>query len=202
MTRTHWFLPQSVDLIGMLQIQTAITVEGIDALVAWSGGDPGASDRVRDCEHRADDAKRALWRALREAFSPPMDAEDLFSLSSGLDEVLNGAKDLVREMEVMRIEPNSAMQRMSACLRDSVGHLSDAFADLADGGDPTGRADAAIRSQRQVEKEYRAAMPELLDRHTERDVGGMREAYRRLLHIGNQVHRVADRVWYAAVKEA
>jgi len=70
-------------------------------------GDPEAGGQVRDCEHRADTAKRELWRLLREAFSPPMDAEDLFTLSADLDEVLNGAKDLVREIEVMAMEPDA-----------------------------------------------------------------------------------------------
>ncbi|MBK5289415.1 MAG: DUF47 family protein [Acidimicrobiia bacterium] len=202
MKRWNWFLPPRLDLVGMLQAQVNVTVEGMDALVAWSNGEAGAGDRVRQCEHRADDAKRALWRALREAFSPPMDAEDLFALSSDLDEVLNGAKDIVREMEVMSVAPDSAMRDMSMQLRDSVSSLSGAFADLAGDGDPTGNADVAIRHVRQMERVYRAAMPVLLDRSDERDVVGMREAYRRLLSLGDSVRRVADRVWYATVKES
>jgi len=71
----HWFLPDSPDLLGMLRTQAAITVEAMDALVAWSGGDAAAAVTVRDCEHRADETKRELWMALRDAYSPPLDAE-------------------------------------------------------------------------------------------------------------------------------
>ena len=64
MTRGRWFLPETPDVLGMLREQTAITVEGMEALIAWSVGEPGAADRLRDCEHRADDRKRELRAAL------------------------------------------------------------------------------------------------------------------------------------------
>ena len=63
---------------------------------------PPRRTTYREYEHHADDKKRQLWRELRDAFSPPIDAEDLFSLSSDLDEVLNAGKNLVRELEVMK----------------------------------------------------------------------------------------------------
>ncbi len=203
MTSRRWFLPESADLLGMLQAQAAVTVEGMNALVAWSAGDADAARKVRECEHRADDAKRALWGALRDAFSPPFDAEDLFTLSADLDEVLNAAKDLVREMEVMRTEPDAPTHEMVAFLDDAVRQLAAAFACLGQhDGDPTERADAAIKSQRRVEHAYRSAMSALVDVTDLREVMSRRESYRRLSRIGDLVHRVAERVWYAVVKEA
>jgi uncharacterized protein Yka (UPF0111/DUF47 family) len=199
----HWFLPENTDLVGMLRTQAAITVEGMDALVAWSAGDSDAARRVRDCEHRADDAKRTLWRALRDAFSPPLDAEDLFTLSADLDEVLNASKDLVREVEVMRIEPDHPTAEMVELLDQAVHHLAAACSSLGGhDGDPTECADAAIKSQRRVEHVYRAAMSALVDETDLREVMSRRETYRRLSRIGDLVHRVAERVWYAVVKEA
>jgi uncharacterized protein Yka (UPF0111/DUF47 family) len=202
-SRSHWFLPHDADLLGMLETQAGITLEGLDALVDWARGVGGSDVRVRECEHRADDAKRALWRSLREAFSPPMDAEDLFTLSADLDEVLNGAKDLVREMEVMGLPPDERMADLCGELRSSVAELASAFAAFGDRhADPTASADRAIRHQRRVERLYRTAMSSLLELDSVREVVGRREAYRRLARIGDLVHRVADRVWYAAVKEA
>lgn len=203
----HWLLPDDRDLLGMLREQAEVSVEGMQALLAWASGDTAAAQTVRDCEHRADDAKRALWRALRDAFSPPIDAEDLFILSADLDEVLNGAKDLVREMEVMGMSPDAPMLEIAGLLAVAVQELRDAFAGLGHrhddrGDDPTVHADAAIKSQRRVERIYRAAMSELLGVDELREVIGRREAYRRLARIGDQIHRVAERVWYAQVKEA
>ena len=121
MTTRRWFLPENPDLLAMLRNQAAITVEAMDALVAWSNGDTAAADTVRDCEHRADATKRELWEAVRDSFSPPLDAEDLYTLSADLDEVLNAAKDLVREMEVMDMEPDAPTHEMVTLLADAVG---------------------------------------------------------------------------------
>src|SRR5262249_55983575 len=112
----HWFLPRSHDLIGLLCDQAAITVDGMRALVAWASGEAASGEKLRENEHRADDKKRELWRELRDAFSPPIDAEDLFSLSSDLDEVLNASKNLVREFEVMELAPDTATREMSVLL--------------------------------------------------------------------------------------
>jgi hypothetical protein len=199
----RWFLPDNPHLLEMLGRQADITMDGMEALVAWAGGDPAAGDAVRDREHQADDQKRELWRGLREAFSPPLDAEDLFTLSAELDEVLNSAKDLVREMEVMNLEPNDPTREMVGLIAEAVQHLVEAFTHLGSNlGDATEEADAAIKSQRHVERAYRAAMSALLG---EADVATMfawREIYRRLSRMGDLVHAVAERVWYAVVKEA
>ena len=198
----HWFLPENPDLAGLLREQAAITLEGMQALIAWTDGDTGSGESVRACEHRADDKKRELWSALREAFSPPFDAEDLYSLSANLDEVLNAAKDLVREVEVMSLEPDHAMHEMAEFLADAVRNLGDAFAQLGQkDGNATEHADAAIKNQRQVEREYRRAMSALLTVNDLAEVMGRRELYRRMSRLGDLVHAVAERVWYAVVKE-
>jgi uncharacterized protein Yka (UPF0111/DUF47 family) len=199
----HWFLPKNPDLIGLLRDQSAITVAGMRALVEWADGVPGAGDDVREHEHRADDKKRELWSELRDAFSPPIDAEDLYSLSSDLDEVLNASKNLVREFEVMRLEPDAATHDMTLLLAAATQHLADAFARLGkQEGDATECADAAIKGARGVEHVYRAAMSTLLEVDDLREVMARREAYRRLARIGDHIHAVADRVWYAVMKEA
>ncbi len=199
----HWFLPKNPDLIGLLREQSAITVAGMRALVEWADGVPGAGDGVRAYEHRADDKKRQLWGELRDAFSPPIDAEDLYTLSSDLDEVLNASKNLVREFEVMRLEPDPATHEMTLLLAAATQHLADAFARLGkQEGDATECANAAIKGARGVEHVYRAAMSTLLEVDDLREVMARREAYRRLARIGDHIHAVADRVWYAVMKEA
>jgi uncharacterized protein Yka (UPF0111/DUF47 family) len=201
-TTRRWFLPENPDLLTMLRNQAAITVEAMDALVAWSNGETAAADRVRDCEHRADTTKRELWQAVRDSFSPPIDAEDVYTLSADLDEVLNAAKNLVREMEVMNLEPDAPTHEMVTLLADAVGHLADAFRCLRTEEDATQCADAAIKCQRRVEHAYRPAMSALLEVPDLREVIGRREVYRRLSRIGELVHTVAERVWYSVVKEA
>ena len=201
-TKRHWFLPEDPNLGGLLHEQATITIEGMEALVAWSSGDRAGGETVRACEHRADEKKRELWRELRDAFSPPIDAEDLYSCSADLDEVLNAAKNLVREVEVMSLVPDRPMQEMAALLTEGVRQLGEAFEHLGRAkGDATEYADAAIKTHRGVEHVYREAMSALLTVDDLRVVTARRELYRRMSRIGDLIHAVADRVWYAVVKE-
>lgn len=201
--RRRWFLPQTPDLLALLHAQAATTVEGVESFVQWAQGDTAAGDRVRECEHLADDRKRALRDALTEAFTTPLEPEDLFQLSQGLDGVLNRAKDTVREAEVMGIGPDRAIADMAAELAAGVSNLAEAFDALAQRGAQgvaTAAADRAIRNQRRLEHIYRAAMSGLIDVGDVRDVTAKRELYRRLVRTSDHVTDVAERVWYSVLK--
>jgi uncharacterized protein len=202
-SRRRWFLPYTPDLVGLLQAQAEVTVEGLDAFVAWAHGDAGAGDRVRECEHIADQRKRELRKALTQALAPALEPEDLFELSEGLDGVLNRAKNTVREAEVMGARPDDAIAEMAAELDDGVKNLAAAFGALADrsGRDAaTQAADRAIKNQRRLEHRYRAAMSALIDVENMREVTAKRELYRRLVRTSDHLASVAERVWYAVLK--
>jgi uncharacterized protein len=198
----RWFLPSTPDLIGLLRDQSAITVDGLEAFVRWSQGDAAAGDEVREKEHEADDARRKLLTDLRNAFATPLDPEDIYELSERLDTVLNGAKNAVREADLMHLEPDGPSAEMAAALRDGVRHLHDAFEHLRGAhDDATESADAAIKCERNLEHVYREAMSELTDSDDVREIAARRELYRRYARIGESLVRVAHRVWYLVVKE-
>ena len=204
MTRHRWFLPETPDVLAILRRQTAITIKGMDALVAWSAGEPGAADRLRDCEHQADDRKRELRAALTIAFTTPLEPEDIFELSTELDRVLNSAKNTVREAEVMEIGPDEAISSMAAELAAGLRDLSEAFDQLAAGARTaaTEAADRAAKSQTRVEKIYRQSMSALVAVDDLRDVAAKRELYRRLARTSDDLREVAERVWYSVLKES
>jgi uncharacterized protein Yka (UPF0111/DUF47 family) len=203
-TSGRWFLPHSPDVLGALRAQTAVTVDGLDALARWAAGDEAAAERVRECEHLADDRKRELRAALSEAFSTPLEPEDIFQLSTGLDRVMNAAKNIVREAEVLERRPDPPMAELAAALAEGTHHLADAFAALGGGGGPaaTDAADAALESQRPVERAYRAGMSGLLGLADLHEVAARRELYRRLARTSDGLVDVAERVWYSVLKES
>jgi uncharacterized protein Yka (UPF0111/DUF47 family) len=198
-----WFLPQTPDVLGLLRAQLAITIEGIDAFAAWAGGDMTAEAAVRNHEHRADAAKRDVYQALRTAFVTPLEPEDLFALSRGIDRIVNEAKDTVREAEVMDCPPDAYLSAMAAELAGAVRSLDAAVAGLAPGAHgTTAAADAAVKSARRIERLYRKGMGELLSVDDLRVVMARRELYRRGARIGDAVVDAAERILYAVVKEA
>jgi uncharacterized protein Yka (UPF0111/DUF47 family) len=203
MSRRHWFLPADSDVLGLLHRQAIVTVEGMEEFAAWAAGDTGAADRVRACEHRADDVKRDVLRALRTAFVIPLEPEDVFALSRGVDWILNHAKDAIGESEVMACPPDAIVNDMAGELVIAVRQLAAAMHALGAGdGDPAAAAEAAIKAERRLEKSYRRGMAALLELEDLREVTARRELYRRCSRIGENVDEVAERVIYAVVKES
>jgi len=203
MSLGRWFLPHDPDILEVLTRQLAVTTEGMDAFARWAAGDDDAALVVRDCEHRADVVRRELHAALREAFMTPVEPEDLYALSRGSDEVLNQAKDAVRESEVMACRPDDPIVEMAGYLAEATHQLADALAHLGGHGDLASKAaDAAVKCDRRLEHVYRVAMAALLETDDLREVTARRELYRRCSRIGETVVDVAERIQYAVVKES
>jgi uncharacterized protein Yka (UPF0111/DUF47 family) len=199
----RWFLPETPDLIGMLELQLAVTTEGIDALVEWARGDESKAEVIRALEHRGDEHKRALEAALTSAFTTPLEPQDLYTLSRNIDWILNFAKDLVRESEVMACPPDPPLAEMCVALAEAVHLVAEAVGLLgSDTEAATEKANEALRAQRQIERVYRDAMASLVGVEDLREVMSRRELYRRVPRIGEVVVDVAERVWYTVVKEA
>jgi uncharacterized protein Yka (UPF0111/DUF47 family) len=198
-----WFLPDAPDVLGMLGTQADVTLTGMAAFTAWTAGDMEQEAAVRQAEHDADEARRTLIESVRDAFTTPLPQEDLFELSQGLDVIINGAKNLVREASLMGVLPDQAMEDMACLLEEGVRQVDSAFRSLqSDSVAATASADAAIKAQRRVERVYRKAMSELIEEREMREVLARRELYRRMVRMSDSVVNVAERVWYSCVKQA
>jgi uncharacterized protein Yka (UPF0111/DUF47 family) len=201
-----WFLAGQPDVLGLLDEQAEVTVEGMRAFAAWSaGGSADDAQRVRDCEHRADDARRALSHALRTALVTPLEPEDLYTMSERIDVVINGAKNTVRDAEALGWQPDQAAAAMAALLLEGTEHLAAAIACIkSDADEASQRADAATKTARKVERGYRDAMVVLRNQPEDGALALITayEAYGRYLAIGDAMVGVAHRIWYAVLKEA
>lgn len=199
----RWFLPAAPDLLGLLSRQGAVTVAGLAASCRWSEGDLDAQAEVRDREHEADRVRRELMGEVKQAFVTPIGPEDVYELSERLDNVLNAAKDLVREADVLGMAPDHPIAEMVRLVAAGVDELVAAFPLLAtDADQATAHADRAVHHQRALERAYRRAMSALLENDDVHEVAGRRELYRRCARMGEAVEGVAHRIWYAVVKGA
>jgi len=195
-------LPETPDVLGLLRQQVAVTIEGLDAFAQWAGGDLAAAAVVRDAENRGDEAKRALLGALRAAFVTPLEPEDVFALSRGIDRILAYARDLVAESEVMSCPPDRVIAEMAGQLVEAVREIDRALSQLGTDNDAaTDAADAAIQDERSLEQTYYQGMGALLGVRNRSERIARRELYRRSLRIGEMVIDVAERVVYAVVKQ-
>ena len=203
MSRARWFLPETPDVLGLLRAQLAVTIEGVDAFAAWANGNEASAIALRDAEHRGDTAKRALLGALRAAFVTPLEPEDVFALSRGIDWILDYARDLILESEAMASPPDEVIAEMARLLGDAVRHIDRALGHLgSDDEAATETADAAIESERKLERTYYRGMAALLDVEDRSERIARRELYRRSVRIGEAVIEVSERIVYAVVKQS
>ena len=196
-------VPKGPDLLGLLRFQAGVTLAGMETFERWAAGDQSAGPDVDRFEHEADAARRKLMAALRAAFVTPLEPEDIYELSERTDDIINGAKNTVRESELMATPPDAAMADMAGHMLRSMVALGAAFAALAEDADEaTAQADAAIAAQRDLERSYRQAMSSLLMHSDFVELTARRELYRRCARIGDAAVRVSERIWYSVVKEA
>ncbi|MGZ5333150.1 MAG: DUF47 domain-containing protein [Solirubrobacterales bacterium] len=204
-TRRHrrWFLPETPDVIGLLRRQTAVTIEALDALAAWAGGDAAAARIVHDAEPRGDAAKRELVNALRDAFILPLEPEDVFTLSRGVDWILDHTRDLIEEAEAMGVAADAGIAEMAKLLVEATRQLDEAIGHLGSDDDrATTAADAAIKTARRLQHVYYRDTAKLLEVEHTRERISRRELYRRCDRISEVVIEVAERIVYAIVKES
>jgi uncharacterized protein Yka (UPF0111/DUF47 family) len=199
--RMSWFLPRQPDILGLLGRQAAVTAEGVAALARWSeGGADADAQAVRDAEHEGDDLRKELLHALTIALETPIDQEDAYALSERIDEVIDGAKDVVRIADALQWRPDVYGARMAARAAEAAAELSEAVASLATRDRSGEHAELAIKAGRRVEHELLEGLAALGRDGDAVDRVATLEVYRAYSRIGQAVLRVADRTWYAVLK--
>lgn len=183
--------PTVADFFGMLGEQSANAAETTRLLVEFmETGDVAISQRVRADEHEADRVKASNLGVLSEAFSTPIDREDIHAAIMTLDDIVNYCKSTVVEMDVLGLQPDKHSLEMAMHLREGAEALARGFGRL--GSDPAasgGDAAAARKAERTVEKAYRRAIAELFQGDDYLHMFKRRETYR---HLSNAADRVSD----------
>ena len=205
--RRRWFLPEAPDVVGMLKAQADITAAGMNAFADWAGGDVGRAEDVRQAEHDCDGVRRQLVAAVSQAFTTPLEPEDLFQLSRDLDKVINGAKNTVREAEAMDFPPDRATAEMSIQLAEGSNTSERPSATWAPATPKIGSGGHRGRRRRgQVAAQPGADLSAGGVRSTQRHRYRRPDRAARALPPGlgnlDDIVSVADRIWYSWVKES
>ena len=149
--------------IKLIQDQAHLTLQGMDALKAYMGGqDPNAAANVSNSEKEADEARRILIDELNQTFVTPFDREDIFDLSRTIDDVIDYAYSTVSEMEILKVGPTPFMLQMASLLRDAAYELVMAVDCLEEHPRVTSEhAHRAKSLENKVENVYREALADL-----------------------------------------
>ena len=196
--------------IKMMHDQTALTLEGIEALKAYMDNQgKETADKLRIKEKEADEVRRILIDELNRNFITPFDREDIFALSRTIDDVVDYAYSTVDEMEILEVKPTSYMQRIASLLRDAAYELLMAVDRLEDhpgvAGDHAHRAKAL---ENRVESVYREALADLFgeakgdNNEAILQILKQREVYRHLSNAADRGDEAANVIADIVVKMA
>ncbi|MDR3186483.1 MAG: DUF47 family protein [Christensenellaceae bacterium] len=151
--------------------------------------DESVADGVIKTESDGDMIRRILIDELNKTFITPIDREDLFRLSSQLDEILDYAKTSVDEIRFFNVKPDEEMIAVTAALLDICEHIILAIANIED--HPAISRDEAIyvkAMENKVGDMTTKALAILFEDDDHKKIFKYREIYRHL----NQTADLAD----------
>ncbi|MDK9723279.1 MAG: DUF47 family protein [Sterolibacteriaceae bacterium MAG5] len=182
--------PKTPDFFTLLHEQSLQVVHTVGLLVQFmETGEDDFGEQIKQDEHAADKVKVRNIHTLNEAFSTPIDREDIYRAITTLDEIVNGCKDAVSEMHALDLTPDAFTLEMANLLLAGVQSLEAGFGKL--GKTPAAAAadaDAARKAERKVEKLYRKALADLFQGADFIHMFKRREIYR---HLTNSAERMA-----------
>jgi uncharacterized protein Yka (UPF0111/DUF47 family) len=184
------FFPKMPDFFVLLHEQSRQVEHTVSLLVRYmESGEAEVGQQIRQDEHAADKVKVQNIHTLNEAFSTPIDREDLYRAITHLDEIVNYCKDTVSEMDALGVTPDAFTLQMAQHLHEGTQALRAGFEKLGKRPEESAHdADQARRAERKVEKLYRKALAQLFQGDDYVHMFKRREIYR---HLTNAAERMA-----------
>jgi len=183
--------PQTPDFFAMLAEEALQVAYATGLLIEFmQNGDAQIGECIKKEEHEADRTKARNLHALNEAFSTPIDREDLYRAIMQLDEIVNYCKTTVFEMDELELKPDKHCLEMAMHIKFGCDALAHGFAKLAkEPARAAADADVARKAERKVERCYRLALGELFQGTDYIHMFKRREIYR---HLSNAADRMAN----------
>ncbi len=183
--------PKVPDFFHMLTEQNLKVAHTVNMLVEYmEQGGPEVADALKEDVHAADLIKMRNLHELNDAFSTPIDREDIYRAITALDDIVMYCKTTVHEMDVLGVAPDDFMRSISQSIKEGVDALAEGFAKLGTKpADAAQNADAARKAERHAEKNYRVALSTLFEGTDYVNMFKRREIYR---HLTNAAHHMAQ----------
>src|SRR5947209_14352220 len=123
----HLFLKQ----VEIISDASKLLLEGVQT---GNSRLTSAASEIKTLEHQGDEVIHELFTRLNQTFITPLDPEDIHSLSTRLDDVLDGIEDAAHRMVAYQVNPIPlGMVQLSEMIYTSTRALKKAFEALDKG---------------------------------------------------------------------
>jgi uncharacterized protein Yka (UPF0111/DUF47 family) len=160
--RRLWQLmvPPIPDFYGMLDAQADNLRDTVAALTDYlQACEQNLADTVHSLVETGHNLRDSTLSHLYRSFITPIDREDIYTLAIAIDHILDYIKNTVREVEVLQIQSDEWMQRMTEELTEGVASLALGLARFRAGQAEDVAHTVQTRSaERRIEDLYRDAL--------------------------------------------
>jgi uncharacterized protein Yka (UPF0111/DUF47 family) len=156
----HMLVPPMPDFYSMLEAQADNLRATVAALSDFlQDCDQTLATRVHDSVEKGHELRDNTLKQLYRSFITPIDREDIYTLAIAIDHILDYIKNTVREVEVLQLEADEWMQRMTEELTEGVASLAIGLARLRAGeAEAVAHTVQTREAERRVEDLYRDAL--------------------------------------------
>ncbi|HEY5538034.1 MAG TPA: DUF47 family protein [Thermoplasmata archaeon] len=132
----EWVLPQERKFFDLLEGVAENVVKGAEALVDMFQDFRNVAEkrrRVKEIEHAGDNIVHEIFEALNKTFITPIDREDIQSLASNLDNILDMIDAAANRAHLYEIDaPSDAMRQLAQVILDGARQLQAAVTMIRD----------------------------------------------------------------------
>lgn len=196
----------------LIKKQGDLTVEGTNLLNKFMGIDKKVSDhavlrhdlkiKIKKVEEEGDRARRELINELNKSFITPFDRQDIFTLSSIIDDILDYSLNTAKEMIEYDIYPNFYLKKMIEKLSRGTTHINYAVSKLSKNKQLVNNNIIAAKSiENEIEETYREALAELFANPDFHYIFKIREIYRHVSNSADRISEAADTIGNIIIKE-
>ena len=186
----------------LLENQARVTMEGISKFCEFCDKPTEElSKAIKNYEVDGDNARRLLISEINKTFITPIDREDLFRLSSDIDDVIDAAWATVMEMKLYKIAPDETMLKMGDMLRMMTIDLLSAVQHLEHNKDISNIDAVKVKKlENEFKTTYHTALAHLYNQDDFRIILKYKEVYHHLNGAAAKCDTVADTILNIIVK--
>ena len=191
--------PKHEDFFTLFKRQSALVRQGCSMLNEMMQQFDQIEDRARrlkEIEHNADLVTHEIFERLNRTFITPLEREDIHSLASGLDDVLDSAEAIASRLLLFKIPmATSEARQLTAILNQCGGQIDQAVDHLRDMKNLMAFTIEIHRLENEADVISRQVVADLFSgRHDVLDVLRWKEIYGRLENAADNCEDVANTI--------
>jgi predicted phosphate transport protein (TIGR00153 family) len=102
----RWFLPRNEDFVSLFALASANIIKGVEQFRELAGDLPNLRanvEKLKEIEHEGDRITHQTLGRLNATFITPFDREDIYSLATRLDDILDAVDGAAQRLLIYRV---------------------------------------------------------------------------------------------------